>query len=331
MAVISVKNAGSKVKALTEDKPRVGVIVLHWNAFDETSSCIQSLSKLRYENHMIIVVDNGSVIPLQDQLNEQYLNIRIVRSSENVGFAAGCNVGINAVIEQGCEFVWLLNNDTIVDRDALSYLIEKAKEERSSGIVGSTILEKGNESIVNHVGGWVYPYLGLCVHLGKGEQYELVQKKRKIRPKYITGCSMLARVEMIQELGLMDEGYFLYWEDADWCLRAKKRGWNIAMAYESIVYHKGSSGLGATSPLKGYYLARNSLRFVFKFYPWLFPLAIIWWPRRHFINHLLKGRFTHAKMALRGGLDFVKGRVVLPETEGGGTNSHHHKMVQLRK
>ncbi len=328
---MSVIDRKVKTSALVKDKPLVGIIVLHWNAFDETSICIQSLSKLRYENHIIIVIDNGSVIPLQSQLNEQLLNIRIIRSSENIGFAAGCNVGINSAIEQGCEFVWLLNNDTIVDRDALSYLIEKAGKERTAGIIGSTILEKENERIVNHVGGWIYPHLGLCVHLGRGRQYEFVLKQRKISPTYITGCSMLARVEMTREVGLMDEGYFLYWEDADWCLRAKKRGWDVAMAYESVVYHKGSSGLGPTSPLKGYYLARNSLRFVFKFYPWLLPLAIIWWPRRHFVNHLFRRRFVHARMALQGMLDFVKGRVVLPELDGNTASDHSHGVMRFRK
>ena len=210
MSVISDKCADRKVKisSLIKNQPRVGVIVLHWNDFNETSICIRSLSKLRYENHIIIVIDNGSVIPLWNQLNGQLLNIRIIRSSENVGFAAGCNIGIDAAIGQGCEFVWLLNNDTIVDRDALSYLIEKAGKERTAGIIGSTILEKENKGIVNHVGGLVYPHLGLCVHLGRGEQYELVLKKSKKSPTYITGCSMLARVEMIREVGLMDEGYF---------------------------------------------------------------------------------------------------------------------------
>ena len=294
-------------------QPRVGVIVLHWNKIAETRLCIQSLSNLHYQNLRIFLIDNGSDIDLESLVGEEFSNIRVIRSNENIGFAGGCNIGISASIEDGCEFVWLLNNDTTVDSSALGYLVEKAEAVKPAGIIGSTILEKDNRNIVNHMGGRIYPYLGLCVHLGKGSQYVSAPKESDINPSYVTGCSMLARVKMIQEVGLLDEGYFLYWEDADWCVRAQRMGWKIAIAYESEVYHEGSSSLGSASPLKGYYLARNSLRFVYKLYPWLSPLALVWWPRRYFLNHVLRGRFQHARMAFRGLIDVLLQRVLIPE------------------
>lgn len=300
------------------DQPRVGVIVLHWNRIAETTLCIRSLSHLRYQNLQIYVIDNGSDVLLESSLDEAFSNVRIIRSSENIGFAGGCNLGINASINDGCAFVWLLNNDTTVDPSALSYLVAEAEAARLTGIIGSTILEDDNRNIINHMGGRIYPYFGLCVHLEKGNQYVPALKKSDIKPSYVTGCSMLARVTMIQEVGLLDEGYFLYWEDADWCVRARRMGWKIAIACESEVYHKASSSLGSASPLKSYYLARNSLRFAGKLYPWLFPLALVWWPRRYFLNHVFRGRFQHARMALRGLVDVLLRRVVIPESGQSG-------------
>ena len=136
-------------------------------------------------------------------LDKGFSNIRIIRSSENIGFAGGCNIGITASIDDGCDFVWLLNNDTTIDPSALSYLVAEAEAVRSAGIIGSTILEDDNRNIVNHMGGRIYPYSGLCVHLEKGSQYVSALKKSAISPSYVTGCSMLARVKMIQEVGLL--------------------------------------------------------------------------------------------------------------------------------
>jgi GT2 family glycosyltransferase len=149
--------------------------------------------------------------------------------------------------------------------------------------------------------------------LGKGEPYPSSAAKNGLPVSFVTGCSMLARLRMIRDVGLMDEGYFLYWEDVDWCVRARRKGWDIAVAYNSLVYHKSSSSVGYGSPLKSYYVARNSIRFIWKLYPWLFPLSIAWWPRQHLLNHIVRGRFVHARMSIRALFDALFRRVIVPQ------------------
>jgi GT2 family glycosyltransferase len=309
-------------------QPSVGVVVLHWNRVEETTQCIQSLSRLQYRRFQIFVVDNGSEISLDSQLAVDIENLSIIRSRENLGFAGGCNLGIRASVDAGCDFVWLLNNDAVVDPDALRYLVEVAKDRPAAGIVGSTILERDNGRIVNHVGGQLKPYSGLTVHLGKGESYPLTSAQDKPQPSFVTGCSMLACLPMMRDVGLMDEGYFLYWEDVDWCVRARRKGWDIAVAYKSVVYHKGSSSVGYGSPLKSYYLARNSIRFVWKLYPWLLPVSLVWWPRRHFLNHIWRGRYLHAKMSLRALFDALFRRVIVPQVGQGDAVGLEKKVIR---
>lgn len=307
------RSGGSLDSTNEDDPPRVGIVVLHWNRIDETRRCIQSLSRLRYKHFHVFVVDNGSDIPLDGLLSEDFRNLSIIRSSENLGFAGGCNVGIRESAEDGCDFVWLLNNDAIVDPDALRHLIEVAEEQPVCGVVGSAILEYDDRQVINHIGGQLNPYKGLTIHLGKGESYPSSADKKNSPLSFVTGCSMLARMRMIRDVGLMDEGYFLYWEDVDWCVRARRKGWDIAVANESLVYHRSSSSVGYGSPLKSYYVARNSIRFVWKRYPWLLPFSIAWWPRQHLLNHILRGRFQHARLSFRAPLDALLGWVLVPQ------------------
>jgi GT2 family glycosyltransferase len=322
---VQAQHSKSVGDSMSSEQPCVGVVVLHWNKITETTCCMQSLSNLQYPHLKFYLVDNGSDVLLEGQLDEKLPNLRIIRSNENIGFAGGCNLGITAAIDDGCEFIWLLNNDTIVEPNALCYLVKKAEELRCAGIIGSMILEQNDRNIINHSGGRIYPYSGLCVHLERGRRYDRARENSDTSPSFVTGCSLLARVQMIREVGMLDERYFLYWEDADWCVRARRMGWEIGIAYESEVYHKSSSSLGSASPLKSYYVARNSLRFVWKLYPWLSPIALVWWPRRHLLNHVFRGRFQHAKMACRGLVDAFLRRVIVPDGGQDGTYWYRKK------
>jgi len=314
-ADLSERDNGFRAGPEESRPPRVGVIVLHWNAVSETRQCVESLRNINYPNFMVFLIDNGSTLALEEFLDKEESGVQIIRSNENLGFSGGCNIGIRASIEAECDFVWLLNNDTTVHPDALMYLVKKAEVQPLAGIIGSTILEQEDKNVINHMGGRINPFVGRCFHLEQGKKYSEFRSAGIATPSYVTGCSLLARVAMAEEVGLLDEGYFLYWEDADWCVRARRHGWGIAIADDSLVYHAGSGSLGSMSILKGYFLARNSIRFILKFYPWLAPLAIFWWPRWHFINHILRGRFQHAKMSVRGLSDFFMRRVIIPNND----------------
>lgn len=281
----------------------VGIVIPNWNGTQDTLECLESLKGLVYANHRVYVVDNGSATPCADSIRASFPSVEVIRLDRNLGFAGACNVGIRQALADGAQYVWLLNNDTAVDANALTAMVEAAEDDPYCGIVGSKILYYDNPNIINHAGGRIRPWIGRCEHIGcgtlDGGQFDNIAEV-----DYVTGCSLLAKKAMIEEVGLMDEDYFLYWEETDWCLRARRKGWRVKYAPHSRVYHKVSRGLGRASLVTTYYWARNSLLFFHRHYPWLQALSLLWWPRWFVVNNLLKGRWPQLRMALAALRDY---------------------------
>lgn len=287
---------------------QVGIVILNWNGTEDTLECLGSLQQLNYTNYIVYVIDNGSSVPCTEAVKTSFPQVQVIELSENLGFAGGCNIGIRQALADGAEYVWLLNNDTVVDPNALTAMVEVAENDSRCGIVGSKILYYDKPKVINHAGGRIHPWLGRSEHIGCGEidrgQFDKVRQV-----DYVTGCSLLAKKTMIESVGFMDEAYFLYWEESDWCIRAKQKGWQIKYAPRSVVYHKISQSLGQKSPIMTYYMARNTLVFLRKYFPYMFPIAGLWWLRFFFFNNLFKRRMHHLRMALVGMLDFLKGEL----------------------
>jgi GT2 family glycosyltransferase len=231
----------------------------------------------------------------------------VIRNEVNLGFAAGNNVALQYALKRTFDFSLLLNNDTVVDPQALTSLIREAMRNPACGIVGSKVVYYDRPQIIHHAGGIVLPWKGQAQNIGMGQPDE-GQFNQVKKVDFVTGCSMLVDRRMIRVVGMLDEEYFVYWEDADWCVRSWQKGWEVVYAPGSIVYHRASRMLGQSSPAKTYYRARNSLKFVKCNYQWLLILAPIWWPRYFFFNHLVKGRFSHLTASLRGLRDFLFAR-----------------------
>lgn len=286
--------------------PLVYVIILNWNGTHDTLECLDSLTKLEYDNYRILVVDNGSTESCLDQVKEKHPMLELIQNTDNLGFAGGCNIGIQHALRNNASYVWLLNNDTVVEPVALHTLVDVTEEDPMCGIVGSKILYYDNRMTLNHVGGSINPWLGICEHVGFNE-FDKGQHNKSFKVDYVTGCSLLARREMVDQIGLMDDRYFLYYEETDWCVRAQRAGWKVKVSPGSIVYHKVSRSIGKDNPIQYFYFSRNSLRFISRNFPHLLLLSIFWWPRYHFVNHLLNGRFHHLKQSCRGLVAYIRG------------------------
>jgi GT2 family glycosyltransferase len=284
--------------------PLIYIIILNWNGIEDTIECLNSLNELDYFNYKTVLVDNGSVKSCKNIIELLFPLVKIIELPKNIGFSGGCNVGIQLALNENADYVWLLNNDTIVDKRALWAMVDEGEVARQTGILGSKIYQYDNPNILDHAGGKIYPWKGQVEHIGCGKK-DIGQFNDVKEVDYVTGCSLLAKVEMIRSIGTMDESFFLYWEETDWCIRAKRANWKIRYIPSSVVYHKGSEGLGKISPQKTFYSSRNSLKFINKNYSSIQWLAILWWPRYFFINHLLKGRFDHLKAAIRGLKSFI--------------------------
>lgn len=285
------------------------MILLNWNSWQDSIECVESCMNLSYPNSRILLVDNGSTDGSEAFLRERFPDIDFIQTGANLGFAGGNNVGIRYALEKGAEYVWLLNNDTVVEPDALSALVQVAQADRTIGMVGSKILYHAEPERLWYAGAVLNadsphrPY-----HLGLNEK-DRGQYQTTGDTGYVTGCSLLARREMIEAVGVMDEELFLYFEDADWSARAKAAGWRLVYCPDSLVYHKVSvSTGGAASPTLLYYTSRNRLYFVKKNFPGKLMRALFYDLYEHVLVSVKKGRLKCAREAVRGITDFMSGK-----------------------
>ncbi len=202
--------------------------------------------------------------------------LTLIRTGENLGFAGGNNVGLKyALARDEFNYVWLLNNDTVVESGALQALVQRMSTKSSAGICGSTLVRYDEpERIQARGGGWYCKWIGLPWHLGQLEKVAAQPRLKRVEKwmNYVVGASMLVSRDFLVDVGLMCEDYFLFFEEADWALRGKKK-YGLAYASNSIVYHKVGASIGtSTDPRKkslvcDYYSTRNRIRFTLKHYP----------------------------------------------------------------
>jgi GT2 family glycosyltransferase len=204
----------------------------------------------------------------------------LVSNGANLGFAGGNNVGLRyALARNDFEYVWLLNNDTVVTPDALSQLAWRMSQSSDAGICGSTLLYYAKPHVVQAYGGGIYnKWFSYSRHIGAGNNSNMSINADSVesRMNYVVGASMFLPRKFLREIGLMEEQYFLYFEDLDWATRAKKR-YKLAFAPASIVYHSEGKSTGAgdnpwrKSLMSDYYFIRSRLMFTRKFYPAALP------------------------------------------------------------
>jgi hypothetical protein len=220
---------------------KVFIVILNFNGKEYILDCLKTVRNKEVE---IVVVDNGSTDGSLQSINSlKWGNLKIIKNKRNLGFAGGCNVGIRYALEKDAEAILLLNPDTIVSKGFLRPLLENPAD-----IIGPVIkFKRGGE--------WVYDFGGK-VNLWLGRSYHLEERARtKVRyykfPDYVSGCAMLIKRPVFEKIGLLDERYFLYEEDVDFCLKARKAGFKVAVEPRSIIVHKLTEG--KKKPLKQHF------------------------------------------------------------------------------
>lgn len=251
----------------------ISIIIVNWNGKKDTLACLSSLYKLEREDSKIdvIVVDNNSDDDSVSEISTKFPHVSVVVNPENLGFTGGNNKGIEIAKAKGAEYLWLLNNDTTVDPYALQELLKVAREDRV-GIVGPKIyFYRGHEyhksRYKENERGKVFWYAGGIVdwknmyvsHRGVDEVDKGQYDKTEETP-FVSGCSMFCTQSFIDTVGYLDNKYYLYLEDFDYCMKAKRAGFKLVYAPKSIIWHKNASSSGKPgSPLHEYYLTRNRI------------------------------------------------------------------------
>lgn len=241
----------------------VAVIIVNYNGFEDTMECISSLRKITYPNYKIYVIDNASSKSPGPE-TEMYIkeNSEYIQLDTNIGFSGGNNVGIKKALEEGFEFILLLNNDTVVSEDFLDTLVDKFNGKEKIGLVTCKTYYYDDPEEPWYCGGEINFETGLCRHYTSAENGN---KDTDEDLTFASGCIMLLSQSMIRNVGLMREDYFLYCEDTDYCARILNAGFKILYTPQTHIYHKVSASTGNKSPLNQYYYVRNSLYIIHQY------------------------------------------------------------------
>jgi len=268
-------------------QPPVAIIILNWNGLQNTLDCLSSLRNLTYTNFKIVIVDNASTDGSPKVILKNFPQHHLICNSQNLGFPEGNNVGIRWALKEDLNYILLLNHDTTVDPNFLTYLVIVSESDSRVGIVGSRIVYHSQPQKSWSIGGYINRKSGRPLHIKPLNQPIEVQDKKITEVDWVSGCCLLIKTKVIREVGLLDADFFVGTEDVDWCIRAKKAGYKIFCVHNSVVYHKKPTKpfQKKYSSIQQYYTLRNLLIFIEKHSTFNFSFFI------SFFNVLVK-RFT---------------------------------------
>ncbi|SMO50938.1 glycosyltransferase family 2 protein [Fodinibius sediminis] len=291
---------------LTET-PEVFIILVNWNGWRDTIECLHSLEKLDYSRFTPIVVDNGSTDESVEMISSRFPDVTLLESSQNRGFAGGNNLGIRHALERGAEYLWLLNNDTVVDPRALARLVDHMEENPDIGICGSRLIFYSQRDTTQAWGGGRFnKWLGTIRNIGQNKPADSLPSARVIEQEmdYVVGASMMVSRKFIDTVGLLREDYFLYYEEIDWAMRGSD-SFSLGFAPGSIVYHKEGASTGgeqlkqaSRSKVSDYYQLKNRLKFTYRFFPLYLPcvyLSLIY----AVINRIRRAQWDRIPMVIK--------------------------------
>jgi hypothetical protein len=278
---------------------KLSVVLVNYRGWRDTLECVASLRRLEYSPVEVIVVENGSPDESWERLRELE-GVRLVKLDRNIGFAAACNLGMKQARATGAEFVWLLNNDTVVEPRSASVLVQLARRRPEAHFFGSYICFAAEPELLWFGGGHFDWITGTPTNAGFGRPASAVTGREPVSVDWISGCSLLIRTESLDVVGCMDESFFLYAEELEWQLRAGIRRKSPAawMARECLVYHKVGHSTGSTNGQLGrVFMSRNYLKLAGRHAGARLPLWLGRWAVEFLVKPALKGDL---RMALAG-------------------------------
>ena len=231
--------------------PKIAIIVLNWNGWQDTVECLESLSQIEYQNFNITVVDNGSTDNSIEQIKawaSGKLRIKIIKLKHNIGYAKGNNAGIRDVLsDPGVRYILILNNDTIVSPDFLSCLAEILNKEKNVALAGPKLIDYKTGKY------WQSPLknrLNLLTYLLFStpiywmfyrtllHNFFKVKEEKPVKVYMVAGCAMFFRADILRDIGMFDENSFLYWEEFIIAEKLRERGLLTYFVPQSIIRHK---------------------------------------------------------------------------------------------
>lgn len=287
-------------------QPLISIITVNYNGLGLTIELLNSIRQLSYQNIETFVVDNASKDNPVPYLNQHYPEVKCIRSEQNLGFAGGNNLAVRKA--QG-DFIFFINNDAEITEGCLQKLINLFNDNPNLGTASPLLCyfnenPSEKEDLIQYAGTTpVHPITARNRTIGEKE-INKGQYNQPLNTAYTHGAAMMIKREVVENVGLMAEDFFLYYEELDWCARIRKAGYDIMVEPRAKVYHKESVTVGAMSSLKTYYLNRNRIYFMRRnfsaFNVFLFSLFLVFFtiPKNSLV-FILRGQFEHLKVFLK--------------------------------
>lgn len=291
-------------------QPLLYIVILNTNRRDDTLACLESLTKNTYKNLKIIVLDNNSTDGSVEAIHASYPELQIIDLATNQGYAGNNNVGIEESVKHGADWIMVLNEDTILDQHCLAELVKVGESDPNIGIVGPMVYHYDEPEVIQSAGGMLGKYWQ-SQHLGQNED-DQGQFQNPHPVEWISGCAILVRRTAIEQVGMLDAGFFIYWEETEWCIRVARGGWKIIHVPQARIWHKGVQRNYQPKPSFTYYGTRNHLITLSKhrapvhvrFYNWFQIIrTLVSWS----VKPKWKHKLEHRNALWMGVLDFLKG------------------------
>jgi hypothetical protein len=302
-------------------KPRVAIVVLNWNNWRDTAECLASLQHLDYPNYEVVVVDNGSTDGSPERIHDRFPDVTVLENGANLGYAGGNNVGLRYALARGAEGVLLLNDDTEVAPDLLSRLVEGTESEERVAAAGPTIYYYDPPHLIWSAGGRIDSRRGRTsiLSLDEADYGQLGDEPREV--DFATGCALWMSRQALRRVGLLDERFFAYFEEIEWCARARRAGFRVLHVPLAHVWHKVPHDARESSPGVHYYMTRNRLLFLrlagAGWRAWLHTLGGEYLRRlcSWTLRPRWRGKRAQRAATVRGIVDFFRGRWGMYESE----------------
>jgi GT2 family glycosyltransferase len=256
--------------------PPVTVILVNWNGREVTLDCLASLLRATYPALRVLLVDNASTDGSVQEVRSRYPEVEVLVMAANLRFAGGNNAGMRHALESSAEYLVLLNNDTVVDPGFLEPLVARMAADPGTGMVAPKIFYHATPEVIWFAGGAISMWTGTMRHIGIRE----VDRGQHDRPgdiEYATGCCVMVRSSVVRRVGMLDESFFIYGEDADWSMRVRQAGYRILYEPASKVWHKisvSSGGHLSAFKLRNKFL--SNFRFFARHGSWYHWLVFPW-------------------------------------------------------
>lgn len=291
--------------------PSVVSVILNTNRCDDTLACLASLRASSWPHHRPLVLDNASTDGSVEAIRRSFPEAEVLGLTANLGYAGNNNVGIEAALLSGADWVFVLNEDTVLAPDCLSRLIAAGERDPRIGIVGPMVYHHDEPTVIQSAGGQMSRWWD-SFHAGQNVpdagQYTVAREV-----DWVSGCAILVRRAVIEQIGAIDARYFYFWEETEWCLRARGAGWKVVHVPDARLWHKGVQRDYRPKPAVTYYATRNRLLTLSKHRAPALVRAVAWLQiGRTLASWTLRpkwrGMRDHRRAMWRGASDFLRRR-----------------------